>query len=65
VPIRVVWTLQMPLSKKIGVCVMMGLTLLSAIVTVVKATYLHLFTDKADPRQYNAPSLGLSVLPGH
>ncbi|RMJ28491.1 hypothetical protein PHISP_00618 [Aspergillus sp. HF37] len=50
VPIRVFWTLQMPLSKKISVCVMMGLTLLSAIVTVVKATYLHLFTDKSDPR---------------
>lgn len=64
VPIRVFWTLQMPLSKKIGVCVMMGLTLLSAIVTVVKATYLHLFTDKTDPRQYNVP-LRLSVLSGH
>lgn len=30
---------------------MMGLTLLSAIVTLVKATYLHLFTDKTDPRE--------------
>ncbi|KAJ6124149.1 hypothetical protein N7471_011466 [Penicillium samsonianum] len=29
---------------------MMGLTLLSAIVTIVKATYLNLFTDHTDPR---------------
>lgn len=52
-PISVFWNLQMPFSKKLSVCVMMGLTLLSAIVTIVKATYLHLFTDKTDPRQCN------------
>ncbi|PLB54861.1 hypothetical protein P170DRAFT_323097, partial [Aspergillus steynii IBT 23096] len=49
VPIGAFWKLQMPFSKKLTVCVMMGLTLLSAIVTIVKATYLHLFTDKVDP----------------
>jgi hypothetical protein len=51
VPISVVRKLQMPFSTKLGVCIMMGLTLLSAIVTVVKATYLHLFTDRTDPRE--------------
>lgn len=50
VPISVFWKLQMPRSTKVGVCVMMGLTLLSAIVTIVKATYLPLFTNKEDPR---------------
>lgn len=30
---------------------MMGLTMLSVIVTFVKATYLHLLTDHTDPRQ--------------
>ncbi|KAJ5870390.1 hypothetical protein N7455_005331 [Penicillium solitum] len=33
----------------LSVCIMMGLTLLSAIVTIVKATYLKLFTDHTDP----------------
>ncbi|KAJ6090173.1 hypothetical protein N7486_008988 [Penicillium sp. IBT 16267x] len=45
VPISAVWKLQMPFSTKLGVCIMMGLTMLSAIVTIVKATYLHLYTD--------------------
>jgi hypothetical protein len=49
VPITVFWKLQMHTSTKLGVCIMMGLTLLSAIVTIVKATYLHLFTDAEDP----------------
>ncbi|KAJ6098360.1 hypothetical protein N7499_002734 [Penicillium canescens] len=49
VPIRAFWNLQMRFSTKLGICIMMGLTLLSAIVTVVKATYLHLFTDRTDP----------------
>ena len=49
VPIRAFWKLQMPTATKVSVCVMMGLTLLSAIVTIVKATYLHLFTNHTDP----------------
>ncbi|KAL2802848.1 ketopantoate reductase PanE/ApbA C terminal-domain-containing protein [Aspergillus granulosus] len=49
VPISVFWKLQMRKSTKLAVCVMMGLTLLSAIVTIVKATYLPLFTDVEDP----------------
>ncbi|RAH50718.1 uncharacterized protein BO95DRAFT_438481 [Aspergillus brunneoviolaceus CBS 621.78] len=49
VPIRVFWKLQMRTATKVGVCIMMGLTLLSAIVTIIKATYLHLFTDRTDP----------------
>ncbi|PYI03679.1 hypothetical protein BO78DRAFT_374496 [Aspergillus sclerotiicarbonarius CBS 121057] len=49
VPISVFWKLQMRVSTKLGVCIMMGLTLLSAIVTIVKATYLHLFTNRTDP----------------
>ncbi|OJJ88711.1 uncharacterized protein ASPGLDRAFT_42285 [Aspergillus glaucus CBS 516.65] len=48
-PISAFWNLQMRFPKKLSVCIMMGLTLLSAIVTIVKATYLHLFTDKTDP----------------
>jgi hypothetical protein len=51
VPVSVIWKLQMPFSTKLGVCIMMGLTLLSAIVTIVKATYLHLFADRMDPRE--------------
>jgi hypothetical protein len=56
VPISVFWKLQMRFSTKLGVCIMMGLTLLSAIVTIVKATYLHLFTDRTDPRMSIPPN---------
>lgn len=52
VPISVFWKLQMPFHTKLGVCIMMGLTLLSAVVTLVKALYLHLFTDRTDPREF-------------
>ncbi|KAL4741085.1 hypothetical protein BDV11DRAFT_203699 [Aspergillus similis] len=45
VPITVFWKLQMRQITKIGVCIMMGLTLLSTIVTIVKTTYLPLFID--------------------
>ncbi|KAK8097198.1 hypothetical protein PG999_013142 [Apiospora kogelbergensis] len=40
VPISAFWKLQMPTNTRVGLCIMMGLTLLSAIVTIVKATYL-------------------------
>lgn len=52
VPARVFWSLQMPWSTKIGLIVMMGMTMLSAIVTIIKGTYLPLFTDTTDPRKY-------------
>lgn len=51
VPITSFWKLQMRLSTKLGLCIMMGLTLLSAVVTIVKACYLNLFTDPSDPRR--------------
>lgn len=51
VPINAFWKLQMQTPTLVDVCIMMGLTMLSAIVTIVKATYLHLFTDHSDPRQ--------------
>lgn len=51
-PIRVFWKLQLPRKKKILLSVMMSLTLLSAIITTVKATYLYLFTDTEDPREF-------------
>ncbi|KAK8044324.1 hypothetical protein PG993_004348, partial [Apiospora rasikravindrae] len=49
VPISSFWSLQMRANTKVGVCIMMGLTLLSAVVTIVKATYLSLFNDQTDP----------------
>ncbi|KAF9249454.1 hypothetical protein DTO013E5_2728 [Penicillium roqueforti] len=49
VPISAFWKLQMPFSTRLSVCIMMGLTLLSAVVTIIKATYLNLFTDHTDP----------------
>ena len=51
VPIAAFWDLQMKRSTKIGLSVLMGMTMLSAIVTIVKGTYLYLFTDTADPRK--------------
>lgn len=52
VPIRAFWQLQMPKMTRIGLCLMMGMTMLSAIVTVIKGTYLPLFTDTEDPRTF-------------
>ncbi|KAH7033624.1 uncharacterized protein B0I36DRAFT_383449 [Microdochium trichocladiopsis] len=49
VPISAFWNLQMNMSTKIGIMVLMGLTFLSAIVTLIKATFLHLFNDTEDP----------------
>ncbi|PSR80613.1 hypothetical protein BD289DRAFT_440453 [Coniella lustricola] len=48
-PIAAFWNLQMQASTKFKLSLMMGLTLLSAIITIVKATYLYLFTDRDDP----------------
>jgi hypothetical protein len=52
VPGRAFWNLQMPRSTKAGLIVMMSMTMLSAIVTIIKGTYLPLFTDTTDPRKY-------------
>jgi hypothetical protein len=52
VPISVFWKLQMRRSSKTAVCVMMGLTLLSAVVMVVKTTYMPLLTDQVDPLMF-------------
>lgn len=52
-PITAFWQLRMKSSTKIGLCVMMGLTLLSAITTIIKATYLYLFSGKSDPCQFH------------
>ncbi|KAJ5902876.1 hypothetical protein N7495_003404 [Penicillium taxi] len=49
VPIAAFWRLQLRKSTKFGICIMMGLTMLSAVVTIIKATYLHLFSDVEDP----------------
>lgn len=54
VPISAFWNLQMNTSTKIGIMVLMGLTFLSAVVTVVKARYLHLFNDTEDPCKSSA-----------
>ncbi|ORY62073.1 uncharacterized protein BCR38DRAFT_394688 [Pseudomassariella vexata] len=56
VPIVAFWKLQMRLSTKLGICIMMGLTLLSAAITVVKAVYLRLLFDQTDPF-YNLTTL--------
>lgn len=52
VPVIAFWKLQMKQSTKIGLCVLMSMTMLSAIVTIIKGTYLPLFTDTTDPREY-------------
>lgn len=51
VPTAAFWKLQMKRSTKIELCVLMSMTMLSAVVTIVKGTYLHLFTDTVDPRK--------------
>jgi hypothetical protein len=51
VPVASLWNLQMKRSTKIGLCILMSMTMLSAVVTIIKGTYLHLFTDTIDPRE--------------
>lgn len=66
VPVAAFWRLQMPARTKLGVCLLMGLTLLSAIVTVVKSFYLHLFTDVVDPCESpSAPPYYLPLILPH
>jgi hypothetical protein len=51
VPIAAFWNLQMKRTTKIGLSVLMGMTMLSAVITIIKGTYLYLFTDTDDPRE--------------
>lgn len=52
VPVAAFWKLQMKRSTKIGLCILMSMTMLLAVATIVKGTYLHLFTDTVDPCEY-------------
>lgn len=52
IPVSTFWKLQMPRSERIRLCVLMSMTMLSAIVTIVKGTYLPLFTDTTDPCRF-------------
>jgi hypothetical protein len=54
VPVAAFWKLQMKRSTKIGLCILMSMTMLSAIVTIIKGSYLHLSTDTADPCKYTS-----------
>ncbi|KAK9420721.1 putative Integral membrane protein [Seiridium unicorne] len=56
IPIVAFWKLQMRLRIKLGVCIMMGLTFISAIFTIIKATYLWLLFGAEDPL-YELPTL--------
>ncbi|KAM0816104.1 putative Integral membrane protein [Seiridium cardinale] len=56
IPIVAFWKLQMRLRIKLGVCIMMGLTLISAIFTIIKATYLRLLFG-AEDQLYELPTL--------
>ncbi|KAK6210537.1 hypothetical protein LQW54_006145 [Pestalotiopsis sp. IQ-011] len=49
VPISALCKLQMRFKTKVGVCIMMGLTILSAIFIIIKATYLWLLFRAPDP----------------
>lgn len=57
VPVSAFWKVQMKRSTKIGLCVLMSTTMLSAIVTIDKGTYLPLFTDAIDPCRYRHNSV--------
>lgn len=48
VPVTAFWQLNMKKSTRLGVCVLMALTLLSAVVTVAKTCYVPLLADHQD-----------------
>lgn len=49
VPIHAFWNLQLKRQEKLEITFMLGLMFLSAIFTIIKATYLHTFNDRIDP----------------
>ncbi|RGP62297.1 hypothetical protein FSPOR_9342 [Fusarium sporotrichioides] len=56
VPIHAFWKLQLKRQEKLEITFMLGLTFLSAVFTIVKATYLYTFNDRTDPL-YNVVTL--------
>ncbi|QPC77101.1 hypothetical protein HYE68_007853 [Fusarium pseudograminearum] len=56
VPIRAFCKLQLKRQEKLEITFMLGLTFLSAIFTIIKATYLYTFNDRTDPL-YNVVTL--------
>lgn len=56
VPIHAFWKLQLKRQEKLEITFMLGLTFLSAIFTIIKATYLYTFNDRIDPL-YNVVTL--------
>ncbi|KAM0387455.1 hypothetical protein ACHAQC_010664 [Fusarium culmorum] len=56
VPIHAFWKLQLKRQEKLEITFMLGLTFLSAIFTIIKATYLYTFNDRTDPL-YNVVTL--------
>ncbi|KAK6064544.1 integral membrane protein [Seiridium cupressi] len=56
IPIVAFWKMQMRLRIKLGVCIMMGLIFISAIFTIIEATYLWLLFGAEDPL-YKLPTL--------
>lgn len=49
VPIHAFWKLQLKRQDKLEITFMLGLTLLSAVFTIIKATYLSTFNNRTDP----------------
>ncbi|KAG8353682.1 hypothetical protein FVEN_g8284 [Fusarium venenatum] len=49
VPIHAFWKLKLKRQEKLEITFMLGLTFLSAVFTIVKATYLYTFNDRTDP----------------
>ncbi|KAL4723761.1 hypothetical protein ACLX1H_009405 [Fusarium chlamydosporum] len=49
VPIHAFWKLQLKRQEKLEITFMLGLTFLSAVFTIIKATYLSTFNDRTDP----------------
>ncbi|RKK85766.1 hypothetical protein BFJ69_g1376 [Fusarium oxysporum] len=56
VPIHAFWKLQLKVQEKLEITFMLGLAFLSAIFTIIKATYLDTFNDRTDPL-YNVVTL--------
>ncbi|KAG7413609.1 hypothetical protein Forpe1208_v007153 [Fusarium oxysporum f. sp. rapae] len=56
VPIHAFWKLQLKVQEKLEITFMLRLTFLSAIFTIIKATYLDTFNDRTDPL-YNVVTL--------
>ncbi|KAI1339294.1 hypothetical protein F5Y15DRAFT_383879 [Xylariaceae sp. FL0016] len=53
-PVRIIWTLNMPMRRKLGLCTLMALSLITMGISILKATYIKSADLNSADALYNA-----------